>query len=162
MPVLDVIFAGKLHLPEVSTGPVPPGPGQPPGIWGGAPPQVGYPLPQPPPLGIWGGAPPQVGYPLPVPPPPGYPDNSLPPFPAHPIQPVPPGSPGGGTPEHPIVLPPVGAAPPGEPAHPIELPPAGGGGGGGYLILWVPGIGYVAVPLPPGVQLPEPPAQPKA
>src|SRR5215469_2900733 len=33
MPVLDVVFVGKLHLPEIGGGPIMP-PWQPPGIWG--------------------------------------------------------------------------------------------------------------------------------
>jgi hypothetical protein len=110
-------------------GPIIP-PGQPPGIWGGAPlPSPGHPLPP----GIWGGAP------LPQPPGiwpgPGYPSHPIAPggqppgiwpgpgYPSHPIAPggQPPGIwPGPGQPSHPIVLP----NPPGDakPEHPIALP----------------------------------------
>ena len=59
----------------------------------------GGPMPGGPPLGIWGGAPPTVGYPLPVPP--GTP--------AHPIvlPPLPPGiwGPTDPRPSHPIAMP---------------------------------------------------------
>jgi len=42
MPMLDAVFVGKIYLPEVSTGPVPPGSG------GGQPPTVMPPIYYPP------------------------------------------------------------------------------------------------------------------
>jgi hypothetical protein len=103
------------------THPIAPG-GQPPGIWGGAPPYVdiGGPGSQPRPShpiapggqppGFWGGiAPPVVGYPLP----PTDGDGDKPPV----IWP--------GTPSFPIVLPP-------EPPTEGETPP-------NYILIWAPG-----------------------
>jgi hypothetical protein len=113
MPVLDATFVGKLYLPEVSTGPVPPGPG--------------YPVP---PGGV---APPLPTHPIVIPPDaiaPGVPTHPiyLPVYPEHPIV-IPPDAVGPGLPAHPIVLPPEpppgywgGIAPP-YPSHPIVIPP---------------------------------------
>lgn len=100
MPTLDAYIHGawtKITLPEVSTGPLPPGPGRPPSD---AHPEHPIVLPPGSPPGIWGGA------------------NE--PFPTPPIF-IPPGFIDGVHPEHPIVIPPV--RPPGYPAHPIVLPP---------------------------------------
>jgi hypothetical protein len=127
-------------------------PGQPPGIW----PSPGHPAhpiaPGGQPPGIW----PSPGHPShPIAPggQPGAPDNSLPPLqpgvgiPVFPTHPIAPGGSGGG----------------GEvPTHPIELPELPKGA---FVIVWVPGQGYVAVPVKPGRPdqgLPQPPtAQPK-
>jgi hypothetical protein len=132
-------------IPGVPTHPIAPG-GQPPGIWGGAPPYVdiGGPGQQP---GIShpiapGGQPPYPsqgpGFPThPIAPggqPPGYWGGVAPPYPSHPIAPggQPPwASQGPGFPTQPIVLPPIqpGGPPvtiwpgPGAPSHPIAVPP---------------------------------------
>lgn len=161
MPTFDATFVGKLILPEVSTGPVPPGQG------GGRPP-----------LGFWGGA----GEPFPTPPivipippdaiAPGVPTHPiyLPVFPAHPIV-IPPGSLAPGVPTHPIYYPPViwgpndprptppmvippDAISPGVPSHPIYLPPT----------IWPPGSNTVPHPshpiaLPPTTPI-DPPTEP--
>lgn len=97
--------------------------GEPPGVWGGAPPSVGYPLPEPPepPPGLW--PPPSGHFPI-TPLPPDYP---MPPGSIWP--PVHPPVVGGG----PIVRPPVvggGPIPPpvGVPPGPPGMPPGVGGG----------------------------------
>jgi len=141
MPEFDAVIVGKIHLPEVSTGPVPPGEGKPPGIWGGG----NVPWPTPP---IY----------IPVPPPGGgggtgeHPEHPIyiPVYPAHPIViPVPP--PSGAHPEHPIayppiVWPPLPPRPPGHPAHPIVEPPLGIWGGGNMPVVSPPI--YIPVPAP--------------
>jgi hypothetical protein len=137
MPTFDATFVGKLILPEVSTGPVPPGPGTPsvpPGYWGGG----NVPMPTPP-----------IYIPIEPPATDGAPTHPIyiPVWPTHPIE-LPPQEPGGppvlwppviwggpgglppmigggpimppsgppATPTHPIYIPVY-------PAHPIELPP---------------------------------------
>src|SRR5215469_12775127 len=108
MPTFDVVIAGKMTMPEVSTGPVP----VPPGIWGGG--NVPYPtppiyIPVPPPEGS-GGSPEHPIY--------------IPVYPAHPIVlPLPPVE---GEPRPPVVWPPLpGGVPPvgGYPGFPV--PPLG-------------------------------------
>jgi hypothetical protein len=167
MPVLDAVFVGKIHLPEVGGGPIiPPGlpqpplgiwgpPQMPPGIWpsppGSRPPDAGY---FPPGVGgpgsgqgggwgpdyIWGGGP---GARPPIAPPGG----GAPGYPSHPW--VPPT----GVPEHPIVLPPDTVPPVGPPVptHPIE------GVSYGYALIYIPGQGmkWVAFPVHPD-QAPPP------
>src|SRR4029077_3972889 len=99
MPVLDATFVGKLYLPEVSTGPLPPGPGQ--------PPVPTHPIVIPPDA---------IG--------PGVPTHPIvlpPPYPSHPIV-IPPGSLAPGVPTHPIYLPVY-------PEHPIVIPPDAAGPG---------------------------------
>jgi hypothetical protein len=144
MPTFDCTFVGKLILPEVSTGPVPPGPGIPPGYWGGYRPpyvDIGGPGPQPVPPGYWGGvAPPMPTHPIaPGGPPPGYWGGVAPPLPTHPIAPggPPPGYWGGVAPPHTDI---------GGPG-PQPVPP-------GY---W--GGGNVPMPSPP-IYLPPSPASP--
>jgi preprotein translocase subunit SecD len=62
---VEVTIVGDLHGTGLGVGGGPM-PGQPPGIWGGAPPQIGYPLPgQPPHVGggpIYPGGPVDPGY----------------------------------------------------------------------------------------------------
>lgn len=139
MPTLDAYIHGawtKITLPEVSTGPLPPGPGGPPeGPGGGNPP------------GIWGGG----NEPFPTPPIVIPPDFIAPGYPAHPIV-IPPLNPPSiwpGRPTHPIVIPPdlgiwpnppEGTAP--HPEHPIVIPPP--------TSIWPP------VPTHP-IVLPDPP-----
>lgn len=94
-------------------------------------------------------------------------------------RPVDPGygvDPGVGSPSHPIVIPPGGTVPPtvwppapGSPSHPIELPGDGGASqlpiypvypghplppdwSNGAVIVWIPGVGWGAIPLPPRAQ----------
>jgi hypothetical protein len=123
--------------------------GSPPGIWGGAPPQVGYPLPGQPP-GIWGGGmPPHVGGgPMPGQPP-GIWGGGMPPHVGGgPMPGQPPGIWGGapGYPSHPIIPP----KPDNKPANPIVLPPEhvspplppDGGSGADWVLVWVPTVGY--------------------
>ena len=108
MPTFDAVIVGKITLPEVSTGPLPPG--QPPlGIWGGG----NVPMPTPP-----------IYIPI-VPPNVVMPPIYIPVSPEHPIAVPPPGS---EVPTHPIYYPPVVWPPqppvsiwpsPGHPAHPI-------------------------------------------
>jgi hypothetical protein len=154
MPTFDAIITGKITLPEVSTGPLPPGTEPPLGIWGGG----NVPMPTPP---IY----------IPVPPPteeggakPEHPIY-IPIYPSHPIViPTPPVS--GAHPEHPIALPPLvwpplpahPIAPGGPPAHPAH-PIAPGGSPPG---IWPsPGVPthpiYIPVPQPPEAVYPEHP-----
>ena len=140
-PPLGIWGGGNL---PIMGHPIAPG-GPPPGIWGGAPPQVGYPLPQPP-LGIWGGGN------MPVPTPPIYlPPDSIPSVP--------------GKPEHPIYIPPGIWPSPGVPTHPIVLPPPGSEEKPEVLenwdakTAWTPATGWVVVLAPseshPGVPTPS-------
>jgi hypothetical protein len=145
MPTLDVVIKGQMVLPEVSTGPLPPGTGEHPAhpiAPGGRPPfpsqGPGFPTfpivippefiadvhPEhpivipPPPLGMWGGTPPNyidIGGPGPQP------------GPSHPIV-IPPDVdvwPPDAKPEHPIVVPPPTTIWPPLPTHPIVVPPDG-------------------------------------
>jgi hypothetical protein len=126
----NATIVGELETsPGAPSHPIAPG-GQPPGIWGGAPPYVdiGFPGPQP-------GQPPSVWRPtfptnpIVIPPDaisPGVPTHPIyipvypsqgPGFPTNPIV-IPPNAIGPGVPTHPIVLP-----PPGSPSHPIVIPP---------------------------------------
>jgi hypothetical protein len=168
MPVLDAVFVGKIHLPEVGGGPIyPPSPpvgiwptppggyfpshpispgGPPPGYWGGvAPPLPTHPIsPGGPPLGIWGGGN------VPVPTPPIY---------------LPPGTLPGLSPEHPIYIPPSIWPPGGVPTHPIALPPPGSEGKPDVLenwdvkAAWTPTSGWIVAIVPsethPGVPTPS-------
>jgi hypothetical protein len=161
MPTFDAIITGKITLPEVSTGPLPPGEGSPPGIWGGG--NVPFPtppiyIPVPPPTEEGGATPEHPIYipvypthPIVIPVPPemnphpehpiAYPPLVWPPLPAHPI------APGG---------PPPGIWPsPGHPAHPIAPggPPPGPSQGPGFV---TPPI-YIPIPQPPGGEYPEHP-----
>jgi hypothetical protein len=147
MPTLDVVIKGQMVLPEVSTGPLPPGAGggSPPGISGGPgslPPWVmppivippefiadvhpEHPIVIPPPLGFWGGQPPayvDIGGPGAQP----GPSHPIAPTPGHPIV-IPPDVdvwPPNAKPEHPIVLPPPTTIWPPLPTHPIVVPPDG-------------------------------------
>jgi hypothetical protein len=147
MPTLDAVFVGKITLPEVSTGPVPPGPGQPPGIWGPTDPRPTPPiyLPVVPP-----GLKPEHPIFIPVVPShpiflpgPGAPTHPIPPViwppqppvtiwpsPGHPAHPIAPGGPpptiwpSPGQPTHPIYIPVKPDKPPveGQPEHPIYFP----------------------------------------
>ena len=179
MPMLDAVFVGKIYLPEVSTGPVPPGSG------GGQPPTVmppiyyppvfpAHPISGPPEWGHHpahpiapGGPPPVAGWT-----PPGY-------HPAHPIAPggpppgiwgppgpwptppiyLPPAGGGGEHPAHPIVIPmPPGA--PGSPEHPIVIPPPVEGGPERKLevnTVWTERTGWFIVAVPAeGTEVPVP------
>jgi hypothetical protein len=131
--------------PPFPTHPIAPG-GPPPGVWPSPP--------QPP--NIWPGLPGQglPGQPPSIWPGPGAPDQGLPPGgvgvwpnPGHPSHPI---APGGGPSQG-----------PGFPTHPIA---PGGAGGSDYVLVWWPGVGWVA--LYPGARpdqgLPQPPtAEPK-
>jgi hypothetical protein len=144
MPVLDAVFIGKIHLPEIGGGPIYPQPPQPGG------PAVSPPIYYPPtPEHPWvppSGQPPQPSHPW-VPPQPGYPSHPWvppsepPPQPSHPWVPPP------AVPTHPIVLPPDAVPPstPPMPTHPIE------GVTFGYALIFVPGLGmkWVAFPIQP-------------
>jgi hypothetical protein len=135
-PYVDI--GGPGQQPGVSH-PIAPG-GRPPGIWGGPPnyvdiggpgqqPGVSHPIaPGGPPLGTWGGvSPPQIGYPLP---PTEGGGGDKPPV----IWP--------GTPSFPIVLPP-------EPPEEGEKPPV-------YMLVWIPGVGWVWYPGNPGNVVSQP------
>jgi hypothetical protein len=175
MPSRQVMIQGVMtwdepgvNVPVFPTHPIAPG-GPPPGIWPGP----GVPTPPiyyPPPPGIW----PEPGFPThpiaPGGPPPGI--WPSPGFPTHPIAPggPPPGVwPGPGVPTPPIYYPPMqppGTWPsPGFPTHPIAPGGPGGpppvvgwvppgtvpghpiAGGGGYIVAWVPGQGWVSIPI---------------
>jgi hypothetical protein len=152
MPTFDAVIVGKITLPEVSTGPLPPGTEPPLGIWGPTDPRPTPPIyiPVPPPTEE-GGAKPEHPIYIPV-------------WPAHPIViPVPPDL--GAHPEHPIAYPPLvwpplpthpiaPGGPPPHPAHPIHLPP--GIWGGGNVPMPSPPI-YIPVPQPPDAAYPEHP-----
>jgi len=124
-------------------------PGQPPGIWGGAPPYVDIGGP---------GSQPGPSHPIALPP------GSVGGTPEHPIYypPSPPGQPShpivlppnsvGGTPEHPIYYPPTVWPPGGHPSHPI----APGGKPPGYWGGEAPPYPDHGLPVPPTVWPPEP------
>jgi hypothetical protein len=162
MPVLDAVFVGKIHLPEVGGGPIypPVGGGSPPGIWGPPGPWPTPPIYLPP---VGGGSPPVIS---------GGP-GWLPPYPMPPIYP-------GGQP--PVVMPPIyyppvgGGSPPGiwggpgslpsYPMPPIYLPepptePPSDTSGGRWVFL--PGTGWVYVIVPSGGgDKPQQPGDPNA
>jgi hypothetical protein len=155
MPMLDAVFVGKIYLPEISTGPLPPGPGTPPGV--GIAPPIYYPpvFPAHPIAG-----PPEWGHH------PAHPIAGPPEWGHHPAHPIAPGGPPPGIwgpptighhPAHPIVLP-----PPGRP----DAPPDGNGRWAYspiYGWVWLPGNSG-GKPQPPGGQPPttEPPPDPNA
>lgn len=140
----NVVLIGEATLTGlgVGGGPMPPGPGQPPGIWGGG----NVPMPSPPianvpgapgyrPPGdhIWGGG----NEPFPTPPiflPPQVPPGMQPPEPPHPGDPTT------------IVPPPAGSG--GWPVQPIAVPP--------YMVVWYPGVGPVVVAPPAPENAPAP------
>jgi hypothetical protein len=175
MAAIPVMIQGVMVFSDlgVGGGPMPGGPGVPPGYWGGvAPPHVdiGFPMPQPP-----------TGQP------PVYPAHPIAggPWPSHPIagpqppQPQPPGIwPGpkppyvdiGGpgpqpTPTPPIYFPPPGSQPPlgiwggpfdpPRPTHPIVLPPnlppeTPETGPIDWKVGWTPTTGWVVIGVPNG------------
>jgi hypothetical protein len=162
MPQFDVVFVGRMILPEVSTGPIIP-PSVPPGYWGGvAPPLPTHPIaPGGPPPGYWGGYRPpyvDIGGPGPQPVPPGYWGGGNVPMPSPPIYlPPSPGSPPGSppiaaqlpvfpwTPQHPIELPPDDT----HPEHPIVLPPTTPDGRPiDWKTAWTPMSGWIVVGIP--------------
>jgi hypothetical protein len=174
MPVLDAVFVGQIHLPYVSTGPLPPGPGMPP-TWGGGGqpsfpvtmPPIYYPpylptLPNPPPP-VWGGG----GQPGPFPPPgtwggvapPGYITGGPGWLPQPPL-----GIWGGRPPPYVDIGLPGPQPIPGWPPvvmPPIYYPPAGSGGSPpGFWGGSSPWPGWatppIYIPIPPGEQPPEP------
>lgn len=145
MPVLDAVFVGKIHIPEVYQGPIlPPGGG---GDGGGGTPT--HPIYWPPVIsGGPGSLPPYPAHPIAPGGAPGVPTHPIyiPGFPTHPIV-LPPGFIDGVHPEHPIVIPPP--AVPGYPSHPIVLPPE----------IWPPDARPehpIVIPLPPVVYPPRP------
>ena len=157
MPVLDAVFVGRIYLPEISTGPVPPQPSVPPPLFPSNPIPI-YPGGSPNPPGIWGpGGPGFPSNPIAgIPGLPGYqpPVGVMPPlFPSNPIPIYPGGSPNPpgfwgplpGFPTPPIVLPtpPTGGG--GTPSHPINSPP---GDNPNWLLVYVPGLGWVWALVP--------------
>jgi hypothetical protein len=128
--------------PGFPTHPIAPG-GQPPGIWGGAPPWVSHPIAP-------GGSPGVPTHPIYNPP---YPSTG-PGFPTHPIAP-------GGQPPYPTTgpvfppvtpdntLPPVPGAPPPQVSLPIVLPPTNKPVEPDALfeLKWSPIYGWVLVPI---------------
>lgn len=97
-----------------------------PGLGGGRPVDPGYGVPLPPGLPSHpiapGGPPPQIW------PSPGHPSQGLPPIPVLPTHPI---APGGERPDQSLPAP--------------ELPPLPPGGA--YFVAWIPGRGYVAIPV---------------
>ena len=161
MPGRPVVIIGEVYDPSlgIGGGPMPPGPGQPPGVWppvGVVTPPIYYPPeiwpPRPPsagqPPGIWGGGN------VPMPTPPIYlPPATIPGVPAHPIY-IPPSIwPSPGVPTHPIVIPP-------EPEKPQVLE------NWDVKTAWSPQTGWIVAIVPseshPGVPTPSKPPGAKA
>ena len=170
------------YPPRQPSHPIAPGGGPSHPIYPTWPVDPGYGVPAPP-LGTWGGVAPPYPSTGPVPPVGVWPGPG---YPAHPIAPggPPPGVwPAPGVPTHPIyyppgigVMPPIAYPPGTHPMPPIHLPsvpppeppvhvenPISGG----WTLQFVPGIGWVVIPPPTGVEKPpevggQPPAaQPK-
>lgn len=134
----NVVLIGEATLTGlgVGGGPMPPGPGKPPGIWGGS----NEPFPTPPIAnvpGVPGYRPPGTIWP--------DPPEGIAPHPEHPIV-IPPNVPPGLQPPTPPkpgdpttpVPPPAGS--PGWPVQPIAVPP--------YVVINYPGLGPVVVAPP--------------